>query len=73
MLRLKHAQLHLEKDPDARVAKERTGGRPFDPDLDIIHFYKLLAVALGVGVEKNWLARHLVDPLPLLKANGFIQ
>ena len=40
--------------------------------LPIFHFSELLSIALGMGIKKSWLTRHLVDPVPLLKAKGFI-
>jgi heterodisulfide reductase subunit B len=48
-------------------------GRPLDPGLNIIHFSEILSIALGMGIKKSWLKRHLVDPLPLLKAKGFLE
>jgi heterodisulfide reductase subunit B len=41
--------------------------------LPIFHFSEILSIALGMGVKKSWLKRHLVDPLPLLKAKGFLE
>jgi len=41
--------------------------------LPIFHFSEILSVALGLGIKKSWLTRHLVDPLPLLRAKGFIE
>jgi heterodisulfide reductase subunit B len=40
--------------------------------LPIFHFSELLSIALGMGIKKSWLTRHLVDPVPLLKAKGFM-
>jgi heterodisulfide reductase subunit B len=40
--------------------------------LPIFHFSEILSIALGLGIKKSWLKRHLVDPLPLLKARGFL-
>jgi heterodisulfide reductase subunit B len=42
MLRLRTAQLHLAADPEARKAYEKQWGRPFDPDLEILHFFEML-------------------------------
>ena len=39
----------------------------------IFHFSEILSIALGMGIKKSWLKRHLVDPLPLLKAKGFLE
>ena len=36
----------------------------------VLHFSELISLALGLGKkeQRNWFARHLVDPRPLLKA-----
>ena len=39
----------------------------------IFHFSEILSIALGMGIKKSWLTRHLVDPLPLLKVKGFME
>jgi heterodisulfide reductase subunit B len=38
--------------------------------IPVLHFSEILSLALGPGKQeqKNWFARHLVDPRPLLKA-----
>jgi heterodisulfide reductase subunit B len=38
--------------------------------LPVLHFSEIISLALGLGKkeQKNWFARHLVDPRPLLKA-----
>ena len=43
MLRLKTAQLHLNNDPDVQKRHQGTWSRPVNPDLEIIHFFELLA------------------------------
>ncbi|MEJ2169867.1 MAG: heterodisulfide reductase-related iron-sulfur binding cluster [Desulfobacterales bacterium] len=37
--------------------------------IPVLHFSELISLALGLGKEeqRNWFARHLVDPRPLLK------
>jgi len=34
----------------------------------IFHFSELLSIAFKTGTGKNWFARHLIDPAPLLKS-----
>ena len=36
--------------------------------LPVFYFSELIAIALGLPVQKSWLKKHLVDPLPLLSA-----
>jgi heterodisulfide reductase subunit B len=38
--------------------------------IPILHFSEIISLALGLGKkeQRNWFARHLVDPRPLLKA-----
>ncbi|MBI9075763.1 MAG: hypothetical protein JEZ02_10160 [Desulfatibacillum sp.] len=50
LLRLRHAHHHLCRDYEARSQYEKTWDRPFDPDLEIIHYFDLLD---RVGLE-NW-------------------
>jgi heterodisulfide reductase subunit B len=38
-----------------------------------LHFSEILALAFGAKGSRNWFRRHLVDPMPLLKAKGLIQ
>jgi len=38
----------------------------------IFHFSEILSLALGVPHHKDWFARHLIDPRPLLKSNGLM-
>ncbi len=41
LIRLKQAYFNLKKDKDLREKYERDWGRPFDPNLEIIHFFEL--------------------------------
>jgi heterodisulfide reductase subunit B2 len=41
-------------------------------DLPIIYFTELIGVAWQAPEAKSWLARHLVDPLPLLIKKGLL-
>ena len=38
--------------------------------LPTFHFSELLAIAYQTPVQKGWFAKHLVDPMPLLKARN---
>jgi len=49
---------------------EATYGAKFD--LPILYFTQIIGLALGSGVKELGLDRHMVDPIPLLKAKGFI-
>lgn len=42
LLRLRHAYLHLKNDGTARHRYEKTWGQPFDPKLEILHFFEFL-------------------------------
>ena len=42
LLRLRHAQLQLLNDAAARARYEARWGKPFNPDLKIVHFFELL-------------------------------
>lgn len=42
LLRLRHAQLQLQNDPSAQEQYEAKWGRPYNPDLEIVHFFELL-------------------------------
>jgi heterodisulfide reductase subunit B len=46
-----------------------------DQPIPVLHFSEILALALGLGKEKqrDWFSRHLVDPIPALKNIGFCQ
>ncbi|MBF0203580.1 MAG: hypothetical protein HQK67_04510 [Desulfamplus sp.] len=37
-----------------------------------LHFSEILSLAMGIQDYKAWFARHLVDPVPMLKAKGII-
>lgn len=41
MIRLKQAHLKLKNDPDQQAEYQAAWGRPFDPDLSIIHFFEI--------------------------------
>jgi heterodisulfide reductase subunit B len=49
LLRLRLAFHRLKTEPEARIQYERRWGRPVDPDLEIVHFFKLLADANQKG------------------------
>jgi heterodisulfide reductase subunit B len=53
--------------PQNRISKR--SGR--DYYLPVLYFTELTGLALGHAEVKNWLAKHLVDPKPLLKEKGF--
>jgi len=36
----------------------------------IFHFSELLSLTFKTGTNKDWFARHLIDPAPLLKSRG---
>jgi heterodisulfide reductase subunit B len=40
--------------------------------LPVFYFTELIGLALGHPAVKSWLAKHLVDPLPLLRGKGLI-
>jgi heterodisulfide reductase subunit B len=42
LLRLRNAYLHLENEQPARRHYENTWGKPFDPKLQILHFFEFL-------------------------------
>ena len=42
LLRLRSTHLHLRNESKARILYEERWGRPFDPELKIIHFFELL-------------------------------
>ncbi|MFZ5452128.1 MAG: CoB--CoM heterodisulfide reductase iron-sulfur subunit B family protein [Thermodesulfobacteriota bacterium] len=48
----------------------RNFGKPYY--LPVFYFTELIGLALGHPQVKNWLAKHLVDPMPLLKRKGFL-
>jgi heterodisulfide reductase subunit B len=41
-------------------------------DLPVLYFTELIGLALGHPQVKEWLAKHLVNPLPLLQKKGLI-
>ena len=41
-------------------------------NLPVFYFTELIGLALGHPQVKNWLAKHLVDPVPLLKRKGLM-
>jgi heterodisulfide reductase subunit B len=43
-----------------------------DSKIPVLHLSEVLALALGAKTHKGWFKRHLVDPLPLLKARGLL-
>jgi len=53
--------------PQNRISKR--SGR--DYYLPVLYFTELTGLALGHEEVKNWLAKHLVDPKPLLREKGF--
>ncbi len=54
--------------PQKRISKR--SGR--DYDLPVLYFTELIGLALGHPEVKSWLAKHLVDPKPLLREKGFL-
>lgn len=40
--------------------------------IPVLHFSELLSMALDAPDQKKWFPRHIVDPVPLLKARGLI-
>jgi len=54
--------------PQARISRQ--AGVAYD--LPVLYFTELIALALGHPEVEDWLARHLVDPRPLLRAKGFL-
>jgi heterodisulfide reductase subunit B2 len=55
------------------LSQERIS-RKFGQDyyLPVFYFTELMGLALGLPETRQWLVRHLVDPLPLLKDKGLI-
>ncbi len=54
--------------PQPRLARQSAKGY----DLPVLYFTELIALALGHPDVERWLARHLVDPRPLLRAKGLL-
>jgi hypothetical protein len=51
--------------------KRLSGGQAMISDVvPIFHFSELLSLAFKTGTNKDWFARHLIDPAPLLKSRG---
>ncbi|MGC7881550.1 CoB--CoM heterodisulfide reductase iron-sulfur subunit B family protein [Desulforudis sp. 1031] len=46
--------------------------RPRDNDRPTFYFTELMGLAFGLPETKNWLSKHLVDPVPLLVKLGLI-
>ncbi len=57
MLRLKQAQLQLQKDSKARRDYERMWGRPVDPGLSIIHFFERLDNGFAAPLPWAWASK----------------
>jgi heterodisulfide reductase subunit B len=38
----------------------------------IFHFSEIISLAFGVAGGRNWFARHLIDPRPLLESKGLL-
>ena len=55
--------------PQKRIGKK--AGR--DYYLPVLYFTELIGLALGYRDVETWLAKHLVDPRPLLRGKGFIE
>ena len=59
LIRLKQSYLKLKNDPDLQKKYEQNWGRPFDPSLEIIHFFELF--------KRIRLRDHINDPRAKLK------
>jgi heterodisulfide reductase subunit B2 len=55
------------------LSQERIS-RTFGKDyyLPVFYFTELIGLAVGHPQAHTWLARHLVDPMPLLKMKGLV-
>lgn len=64
LLRLRHAQLQLENDAGARARYESKWGKPYNPELKIVHFFELLDAtdlpAFSEGRRKRLEGIHFV-------------
>jgi heterodisulfide reductase subunit B len=40
--------------------------------IPIFHFSEILSLAMGTEIRNSWFARHLINPVPLLKSRGLI-
>jgi heterodisulfide reductase subunit B len=58
----------FQRLPQERISKK------FGKDyyLPVLYFTELIGLALGHPEAPAWLARHLVDALPLLQGKGLI-
>ncbi|MGD8650021.1 MAG: heterodisulfide reductase-related iron-sulfur binding cluster, partial [Desulfobacterales bacterium] len=64
LLRLRHAYLKLKTDSSAREHYERTWGKAFDDNLEIIHFFEIL--------DKLDLLSFAKDQIPRLNGMRFV-
>ena len=64
LLRLRHAYLKLKTDSSTREHYERTWGRAFDDDLEIIHFFEVL--------DRLDLLSFAKDQIPRLNGMRFV-
>ncbi len=55
--------------PQARISRQ--AGQKYE--LPVLYFTELIALALGHPEVPRWLARHLVDPRPVLAAKGLLE
>jgi heterodisulfide reductase subunit B2 len=40
--------------------------------IPVFHFSEVLSLAMGTRIRNSWFARHLINPVPLLKSRGLI-
>lgn len=40
--------------------------------IPVLHFSEILSLAAGIGSERSWFKRHLIDPRPMLRAKRLI-
>lgn len=40
--------------------------------IPVFHFSEILSLAMGTKICNSWFARHLINPVPLLKSRGLI-
>lgn len=50
----------------------RSGAIAADDVIPVVYFTELIGIALGNASVDSWLAKHLVDPRPALRAKGLI-
>jgi len=53
LLRLRGAHLHLKNNKDARISYEDLWKKPFDPDLNILHFFEFLDGKAPPGFQEG--------------------